>query len=102
MLHRIAVLTNASACLAGCSMAPTYRRPAAPVSATWPTGAAYKDATGKPADRMAADVLWWEFVVDPQLQQLFLHVSRPHDKKPEIQHSSKLDQRERSSRNLRF
>lgn len=51
-------------------MASTYRRPEAPVSATWPSDPAYKDATGKPADKMVADIPWQEFFVDPQLQQL--------------------------------
>ena len=31
----------AVALLAGCSMAPTYQRPAAPVSGQWPSGPAY-------------------------------------------------------------
>ena len=45
MFRRIAILSIAIACLAGCSMAPRYNRPEAPVSATWPTGPAYKDVT---------------------------------------------------------
>jgi hypothetical protein len=70
MFRGTAILMIASACLVGCGMAPTYRRHEVPVSATWPTGLTYKDATGKPADKMTADIPWQEFFVDPQLQQL--------------------------------
>ena len=35
-------------CLGGCSLAPKYDRPAAPVPAAWPSGPAYKEP---PADR---------------------------------------------------
>ena len=52
MFRRIAILIIASACLAGCTMAPSFGRPGSPVSATWPTGPSYKDATGKPADKV--------------------------------------------------
>lgn len=45
MFRRIAIQMIASACLVGCSMAPTYRRPEVPVSATWPTGLTYKENT---------------------------------------------------------
>jgi len=58
-------------CLAGCAtMAPKYSRPAAPVSATWPSGPAYKDVTGEPTDKAVADIPWQEFFVDPQLRKL--------------------------------
>jgi hypothetical protein len=42
MFRRIAILIIAGTCLAGSSMAPTLIRYEAPVSATWPTGPAYK------------------------------------------------------------
>ncbi|MCL6487112.1 MAG: multidrug transporter, partial [Janthinobacterium lividum] len=41
----------ALALLAGCSLAPTYERPAAPAPAAWPTGPSYKADT---ADTAAA------------------------------------------------
>jgi len=73
MFHRIAILSIAFACLASlasCSMAPRYSRPEAPVSATWPTGPAYEAVTGEAADKMATDIPWQEFFVNPQLQKL--------------------------------
>ena len=51
-------------------MAPHYERPAAPVPVAWPSGPAYKDVAGKPADKMVADIPWQEFFVNPQLRKL--------------------------------
>jgi len=56
--------------LAGCSMAPKYTRPEAPVPAAWPSGPAYKDAAGKPADKAVADIPWQEFFSDGKLRKL--------------------------------
>lgn len=57
-----------SLALAGCTMAPRYERPAAPVADTWPSGAAYD--TAQASDKTAADVPWREFVKDPKLEQV--------------------------------
>jgi multidrug efflux system outer membrane protein len=56
--------------LAGCSLAPRYGRPDAPVPAQWPNGAAYPD-TGRAADApQAPDLPWRQFFPDPNLQSL--------------------------------
>jgi multidrug efflux system outer membrane protein len=55
---------------AGCTMAPKYTRPAAPVPAQWPNGAAYPEAqlvTNAPA---VSQLRWQEFFSDPKLQQV--------------------------------
>ncbi len=57
-------------CLAGCSMAPKYVQPAAPVSAVWPSGPAYRTEAGKPAQKRVADISWQEFFVDENLRKL--------------------------------
>ncbi len=58
-------------CLAGCAtMAPKYTRPEPPVPAAWPNGPAYKNVTGKPADKAVADIPWAEFFLDPQLRKV--------------------------------
>jgi len=58
------------AAVAGCStMAPTYKRPDAPVAATFPTGAAYKEA-GNASSPPAAEIGWRDFLVDPRLERL--------------------------------
>jgi outer membrane protein, multidrug efflux system len=55
---------------AGCTMAPEYKRPDAPVSATWPTGAAYTEAKPGITVPMAPDVIWQEFITDERLQDI--------------------------------
>lgn len=73
----LAVLVTAL--LAGCSMIPTYQRPAAPVATDWPTlkGLADLPATGSigasgatGATIAAADIEWQGFFSDPVLRQL--------------------------------
>lgn len=54
--------------LAGCTLAPRYERPAAPVADTWPTGAAYD--TAQASEKTAADVPWREFIRDQKLQKV--------------------------------
>ena len=56
--------------LAGCTMAPVYSRPEAPVPASWPSGPAYQQQAGAPADQDVADIPWQTFFVDHQLQGL--------------------------------
>ena len=73
MFRGIAILSIAFTwlvSLAACSLAPDYRRPDAPVSATWPTGPAYKNVMEKSADKAVADTPWQEFFVNSQLQKL--------------------------------
>jgi multidrug efflux system outer membrane protein len=48
---------------AGCSLAPSYERPAAPVAAAWPED-------GAPGARAAAGLDWRQYFADPQLQAL--------------------------------
>lgn len=52
--------------LSGCSLVPTYERPAAPVAANWP------DSAGLPSEgaSAAADLPWQQFVHDAQLREL--------------------------------
>ena len=53
----------------GCSLAPEYRRPEAPVPDGWPTGAAYSETAS--ADALpAAELPWREFIADERLQQV--------------------------------
>ena len=57
-------------CLGGCSLAPKYHRPAAPVPAAWPTGPAYKEPPVTGQAPLAADVQWRQFFTDPRLQKI--------------------------------
>ena len=53
--------------VAGCSMIPSYERPAAPVPATYPAETA--PAAG-PASPPAAEIEWQRFFADPRLKRL--------------------------------
>ena len=64
----------ASACalllLAGCTMAPKYARPPAPVPAEWPSGPAYSEGRGATHASEVPDLRWREFFRDEKLQQI--------------------------------
>ncbi|MGO4390215.1 efflux transporter outer membrane subunit [Variovorax sp. M-6] len=53
--------------LAGCSLIPTYERPAAPVPATFPNAAAAPTAPGQP---QASTIAWQDYFTDPRLARL--------------------------------
>ncbi|WP_175658686.1 TolC family protein, partial [Burkholderia oklahomensis] len=60
----------------GCTLAPRYERPAAPVSGAFPTDGVYAAQPGAASGarsangQTAADIGWREFFVDPRLQRL--------------------------------
>jgi outer membrane protein, multidrug efflux system len=54
--------------LAGCTLAPKYTRPKAPVPADWPTGVAYREP--RTTTTPATDLTWQEFFPDGKLQQV--------------------------------
>lgn len=83
-------LIAAAAVLAGCvNLAPSYERPPAPLTATWPTGPAYDapapdaaasapgavaGAAATPVEtRAAADIGWREVFVEAPLQRVIEH-----------------------------
>lgn len=60
-----------SAALAGCSMAPRYERPAAPIDVAYPADAApAQPVSGKAGAAVTADIGWRDFFHDSLLQQL--------------------------------
>jgi len=56
--------------LGGCTMAPKYTRPQAPVPTNWPEGSAYQNNQLPEGTSTAADLGWQEFFTDPKLQQI--------------------------------
>ncbi len=71
MTARTYYATGALLLLTGCTMAPSYTRPAAPVPAAWPTGPAYKaPADATTAGKQAADIPWQDFFIEPHLRQV--------------------------------
>jgi multidrug efflux system outer membrane protein len=55
---------------AGCTLAPKYKRPQAPVPTEWPKGAAYQDTRTATNAPQAQDLRWREFFSDERLCQL--------------------------------
>src|SRR5918996_1548816 len=72
MRTRLATLIVPAALMAGCSLQPIFHRPAAPVSATFPDGEAYKyPATGEGGTMLpATEIGWRDFMPDPRLQRV--------------------------------
>jgi multidrug efflux system outer membrane protein len=56
--------------LGGCSLAPKYTQPKAPIPVEWPQGAAYKSAQAEPGAPTAPELMWREFFADEQLQKI--------------------------------
>ncbi|MEQ8181593.1 MAG: TolC family protein, partial [Smithellaceae bacterium] len=54
----------------GCTMAPQYTRPAAPVPVEWPTGPAYEQTKSAASVEAAAKLSWLEFIKDERLQKV--------------------------------
>lgn len=65
---RLFALFTFSIALAGCSLAPTYERPALPIETAYPSGEAY--AVEPTTQTHSADIGWRDFFLDPLLQQL--------------------------------
>ncbi len=68
MMKRLTVLT-AALVLAGCSMAPTYERPASPLAGDWPALGLATASAGN-AGQAASALEWQSFFSDPQLRKL--------------------------------
>ena len=56
--------------LGGCTLAPKYTQPKAPIPAEWPQGAAYKSAQASPGTETVPELMWREFFTDEQLQKI--------------------------------
>jgi multidrug efflux system outer membrane protein len=66
----ISFLATTAVLLTGCTMAPQYTRPQAPVPANWPSGPAYKETSSSRGAPAAAELPWREFFTDERLQQI--------------------------------
>jgi multidrug efflux system outer membrane protein len=70
-MNKIGLLCLLAVALAGCTMAPRYERPQAPIARDWPTGPAYGGVhTNQAAATATASFGWREFFGDPRLQKL--------------------------------
>jgi outer membrane protein, multidrug efflux system len=68
--HLFFLLVGIALVLGGCTMAPEYTRPEAPVSAEWPSGAAYKETKAMPGESTATEIRWREVFADERLQRM--------------------------------
>ncbi|SAL72122.1 RND efflux system outer membrane lipoprotein [Caballeronia arvi] len=74
-MRRLTLIAMAAVLASGCTMAPKYERPAAPVTANFPTDGVYATQPGAAGARSAggvaaADIGWRDFFVDARLQQV--------------------------------
>ena len=65
--HLFIIVAGITLLTAGCTMAPKYARPTAPVRAQWPTGPAYAE-TNSTNISTVPDLNWREFFTDKKLQ----------------------------------
>jgi outer membrane protein, multidrug efflux system len=56
--------------MGGCSLAPNYTQPAAPIPAEWPQGPAYKDTQTTAQAPTVQELSRQEFFTDPKLQRI--------------------------------
>ncbi len=56
--------------MTGCTLAPKFKKPEAPVPADWPSGAAYKETKTMPGAPTPTEIHWREFFTDERLQKI--------------------------------
>jgi multidrug efflux system outer membrane protein len=70
MKKKLALMLGAMLLFGGCSLAPEYRQPEAPVPAAWPTGPAYENAEDAPGAPAPETLPWRSFFADERLVQV--------------------------------
>jgi multidrug efflux system outer membrane protein len=70
MKQKLLLVIGLFALLAGCTLAPKYTQPEAPVPPSWPSGPAYQDPQATAGAPLAADLGWQEFFTDERLQKV--------------------------------
>lgn len=70
MRRQILLIWGVVVFLCGCSLAPNYKKPQAPVPAQWPVGEAYQDTQAASDISTAQTLKWQEFFIDKRLQQI--------------------------------
>jgi multidrug efflux system outer membrane protein len=70
MKRTIVFILGIIICLNGCTMAPKYRQPKAPIPGQWPTGASYPQVQAATKVLDAMQIKWQIFFTDPELQKV--------------------------------
>ena len=68
MNKNLFLLLGAFLAVSGCTLAPPYTKPDAPMPEAWPSGPAYEKATSDAP--VVNNLPWREFFVDPQMQKV--------------------------------
>ncbi|MDQ5984403.1 MAG: Outer membrane protein OprM [Syntrophus sp. SKADARSKE-3] len=68
--RRLVITIIIAALSGGCSLAPKYERPVAPVPNQWPTGTAYEETKRTVVAPAATDLPWQEFFTDERLKEI--------------------------------
>lgn len=66
----IILVMGLTAVLGGCSLAPNYTQPQAPIAGQWPQGVSPQQTPADAASSVVAKISWQNFFSDPQLQQM--------------------------------
>jgi len=70
MTRKMFLLLGLFVWLSGCTLAPKYTRPKAPIPAEWPQGKAYKSSLPSLGVPTALEISWQGFFPDPKLQKI--------------------------------
>ncbi|MFA6280904.1 MAG: efflux transporter outer membrane subunit [Candidatus Omnitrophota bacterium] len=70
MKRIIILILGITVYLGGCTFAPKYNRPVAPIPERWPKGDAYLKNKQLPSFSDVAQLKWQEFFTDPKLRQI--------------------------------
>jgi multidrug efflux system outer membrane protein len=70
MRREILLVIVAFFCLSGCTLAPKYTRPEAPIPSDWPSGEAYKEVKAVTDAPTVTELKWQEFLTDEKLQKI--------------------------------
>ncbi|MHB8109858.1 MAG: efflux transporter outer membrane subunit [Syntrophorhabdaceae bacterium] len=70
MTRYIAIIILTLTIFTGCTMIPEYKRPDAPIPATWPTGPAYKETGTDLEGAEMIDVDWRQVYPDEKMQKV--------------------------------
>ncbi|BBO80929.1 multidrug transporter [Desulfosarcina ovata subsp. sediminis] len=70
MIKKILLVMGVFVFLGGCSLAPKYQQPQAPIPDTWPQGEAYKNTQALSGVPTARELNWQDFFTDPKLRKI--------------------------------
>lgn len=70
MRRQILLSLGVLVCMGGCSLAPKYTQPPAPIPEEWPQGDAYQATQAAPSASTIPELSWQEFFADEQLRKI--------------------------------